>query len=226
MTGQQVVQSSHEAEPSREEDQQTKRYGRAHASRPPASAQSDGSPEGRQPDCVVLLQAQKTGAPGLSLPEIISIYGEDVSYVLQGVRDPQTDRFTARRVDPNDLWLDQRNGNGTASSPAAQGDPSLWHLANARFDGVQQSLVNENGAHVQLTSYEARILALLLRHRGKDVSRDRISELVFSRRWNPEDRSIDVHIARLRRKMKEAGLAPHLIQTVRGKGYCLAAGES
>lgn len=75
------------------------------------------------------------------------------------------------------------------------------------------------GEPVALTAAEFDILELLMRSAGRVVSRDEVAASVLQRQFTPYDRSVDVHISRLRKKLK--GLAA--IQTVRGAGYLFAA---
>jgi DNA-binding response OmpR family regulator len=77
-----------------------------------------------------------------------------------------------------------------------------------------------NGRSLDLTTVEFEILARLVQSAGSIVLRERLVTEVFARELNPEDRSLDVHISRLRKK-----LAPHgsLIVTIRGAGHLLRA---
>lgn len=76
------------------------------------------------------------------------------------------------------------------------------------------------GQPLTLTSVEFEILSCLVQAAGTVVSRERLMDRVFSREVNPEDRALDVHISRLRKK-----LGPHssLIVTIRGVGHLLRA---
>jgi len=89
------------------------------------------------------------------------------------------------------------------------------HLASITLEPAARRLSVE-GQPLDLTSLEFDILACLVRAAGTIVDRDRLMTEVFARQLNPEDRSLDVHISRLRRK-----LGPHssLIVTVRGVGH-------
>jgi two-component system, OmpR family, response regulator CpxR len=71
-----------------------------------------------------------------------------------------------------------------------------------------------------LTSVEVDILESLMRSVGRVVSRDELAASVFQREFTPYDRSLDVHISHLRKKLE--GIAS--IQTVRGVGYLFASG--
>jgi len=76
------------------------------------------------------------------------------------------------------------------------------------------------GRPLDLTTVEFEILARLVQAAGTIVGRERLVAEVFEREFNPEDRSLDVHISRLRKK-----LGPHasLIVTIRGVGHLLRA---
>lgn len=75
------------------------------------------------------------------------------------------------------------------------------------------------GRDLALTSAEFHILEILMRSTGKAVSRDEISKLVFDRELNIFDRSIDVHISNIRKKIGSADI----IKSIRGSGYILTA---
>jgi two-component system phosphate regulon response regulator OmpR len=66
---------------------------------------------------------------------------------------------------------------------------------------------------------EFELLKLFSEHPGKVLSRDRILTLTKNREWDPYDRSIDIRVARLRRKVEQDPENPQVIRTVRGAGY-------
>jgi two-component system, OmpR family, response regulator CpxR len=72
------------------------------------------------------------------------------------------------------------------------------------------------GKHVELTTFEFDILEMLMRSAGRVLSRDALMEKFFNRKATPYDRSIDMHISHLRKKL-DAG--DSLIKTIRGVGY-------
>jgi two-component system response regulator CpxR len=76
--------------------------------------------------------------------------------------------------------------------------------------------VSLDGQRVELTTLEFDILELLMRAAGRVLSRDALMEAIYNRKSTPFERSIDMHISHLRRKL-ELGRA--LIKTVRGVGY-------
>jgi two-component system response regulator CpxR len=80
-----------------------------------------------------------------------------------------------------------------------------------------------NGREVELTTIEFDILEVLMRVAGRVVSRDEIAQRFYNRPATPYDRSIDVHISHLRRKL---GAPTELIRTLRGLGYQFASVDS
>jgi two-component system response regulator CpxR len=76
------------------------------------------------------------------------------------------------------------------------------------------------GERLEITSIEFDVLELLVRAAGRTVSRDELAAAIFQRRSTPYDRSLDVHISHLRRKLERDARTP--IRTVRGIGYQFA----
>jgi two-component system response regulator CpxR len=81
---------------------------------------------------------------------------------------------------------------------------------------------SRNGESVELTSVEFNLLETLLRSAGKIVSREELAQKVLGRNLNLFDRSIDVHISKLRKKLGEMVSGAERIKTVRGAGYLYA----
>lgn len=90
---------------------------------------------------------------------------------------------------------------------------------HSEFDLKRQIVRHLDGSPVDLTETERKLLELFVRHPGRVLSRDDISQALFARDWSPLDRTIDGHVARLRRKIEPAGEKPLLIRSVRGVGY-------
>jgi two-component system response regulator CpxR len=74
---------------------------------------------------------------------------------------------------------------------------------------------------LDLTTLEFAILASLLKSKGRVKSRERLIEEVSDRRFDVFDRSIDVHVSSLRRKLRDDAKNPRFIRTIRGVGYSL-----
>jgi DNA-binding response OmpR family regulator len=80
-----------------------------------------------------------------------------------------------------------------------------------------------NGATLRLTSAEFAILRLLMESAGQPVKKDQLTELALGRNYTPYDRSIDVHIGNLRRKLGVGDDYDSVIKTIRGRGYLFVA---
>ncbi len=79
---------------------------------------------------------------------------------------------------------------------------------------------------LDLTTIEFAILASLLKSRGRVKTRERLIEEVSDRRFDVFDRSIDVHVSSLRRKLGDDAKSPRFIHTIRGVGYSLRESET
>ncbi len=88
-----------------------------------------------------------------------------------------------------------------------------------RLDQNSHRLYAADGSEVPLTSMEFDLLKAFADHPGQVLSRDRLLDLAHNKDWEPFDRSIDIRIARLRRKIEDDAAKPQIIKTVRGAGY-------
>src|SRR4029077_10581164 len=82
-----------------------------------------------------------------------------------------------------------------------------------------------NGAECDLTDYQFSLLLVLAQHPGRVMSRDAIMELMKNERLESFDRSIDVHISRIRAAIEDDPKRPRRIITVRGSGYVFAKAQ-
>lgn len=105
-----------------------------------------------------------------------------------------------------------------AAAPAPVQRPQL-QFAGWTLDTAARRLVDAGGAEVVLTTGEFELLQVLARHGGRVLSRDFLLEQTRGREAAPFDRTIDVLIGRLRRKLGDNADEPQLIKSVRGAGY-------
>jgi two-component system OmpR family response regulator len=96
--------------------------------------------------------------------------------------------------------------------------------ARARFAGwnldlATRELVSPTGGEVRLTTGEFDLLAAFVNNANQVLSRDRLLDLARNREAGPFDRTIDVQVGRLRRKLEDDPQRPTMIKTVRGTGY-------
>lgn len=103
------------------------------------------------------------------------------------------------------------------------GEGRVLRFAGWRFDVGRRRLLAESGDDCRLTISEARLLRILLDHANQVLARHEILEHLARSLSSPFDRSVDVLIARLRRKLEADPRRPRIIETVRGVGYVLTA---
>ena len=94
-------------------------------------------------------------------------------------------------------------------------------FANWILDTVSQHLISPEQVVTSLSSAEYRLLHVFLTHPNHALSRDQLLEMTQGRESGPFDRSIDVLVGRLRKRLKDDPKQPELIKTVRGRGYQL-----
>ncbi|MBI5015686.1 MAG: response regulator transcription factor [Deltaproteobacteria bacterium] len=115
-------------------------------------------------------------------------------------------RAVQRRAEP-------RREDGSGSAPA-----ELLTVADVEMR-LDQRVVRQEGRPVELTPVEFNLLALLLRKAGRVVEREELSLKVLGRRLSPFDRSIDVHVSSLRKKLGHEIQGAERIKNARGIGY-------
>ena len=82
--------------------------------------------------------------------------------------------------------------------------------------------VRQAGKLVELTSVEFNLLQVLLSEAGRVVTREQLADSVLSRKFSPFDRSIDMHVSKVRKKLGDSEGETEHIKTVRGVGYIFA----
>jgi DNA-binding response OmpR family regulator len=87
-------------------------------------------------------------------------------------------------------------------------------------------MVLQNGREIELTDIEFALLEALMRSPGEVVPREELSDRVLGRKFDPFDRSLDMHVSRLRRKLVAHGSHGEQVKTIRGVGYQLTVGRS
>lgn len=97
--------------------------------------------------------------------------------------------------------------------------PDLVDFDHCIFDTRRRHVRKINGDDLDLTDTELRLLEIFVQNPGRVLSRDDISLGLRGHEWSPLDRTIDGHVARLRRKIEPEGEGPQLIKSVRGVGY-------
>ncbi|MDP9898705.1 winged helix-turn-helix domain-containing protein [Variovorax ginsengisoli] len=108
-----------------------------------------------------------------------------------------------------------------ASAVLAAAPSDKLRFAGWQLDTAARSLRNPNGEDVTLTSGEFDLLKAFARHPGRVLSRDFLLEQTRGREAAPFDRTVDVQVGRLRKKIEADSDDPQIIKSVRGAGYIL-----
>jgi len=106
-----------------------------------------------------------------------------------------------------------------APAPQEQSDSSILVFAGCRLDIEAQELTTPGNAQVPLTTYEFRLLRALAEAAPRVLGRDHILDTVAGRDAMPLDRSVDVLVGKLRKKVEKNPKTPKIIKTVRSTGY-------
>ena len=112
-----------------------------------------------------------------------------------------------------------RRVQSRTGEPGAQANRSHARFAGWNLDLSSRELLSPAGEEVRLTTGEFDLLTAFVANANQVLSRDRLLDLARNREAGPFDRTIDVQVGRLRRKLEDDPQNPSLIKTVRGSGY-------
>jgi two-component system, OmpR family, response regulator len=155
-----------------------------------------------------------------------------VPILLLTARDDETDRIIGLEMGADDYLTKPFNPRELLARIRAvlrrQGDSlvppeaKVFVFAGWQLDAGNRHLTSPDGARTTLTSAEFDLLHALCEHAGRVLSRDKLLEITQGRMTDALERSIDVLISRLRRKMERDPREPELIRTIRSGGYLFA----
>src|SRR5246127_1586764 len=107
----------------------------------------------------------------------------------------------------------------TRAGESAQTGRSRVRFSGWNLDLSSRELMSPSGEEVRLTTGEFDLLAAFVNNANQVLTRDRLLDLARNREAGPFDRTIDVQVGRLRRKLEDDPQRPMMIKTVRGTGY-------
>ena len=172
----------------------------------------------------VLRQLRAGGDAASRLPVLmLTARGDELDKVLGlelGADDYLPKPFSSRELAARLRALLRRSQLGTTAATAPD-EGRLLRVGDVEIDTAARQAKREN-EFLTLTSCEFDVLELLLRHAGEVVTRETISERALGHRLLPQDRSIDVHISNLRRKLGATDTGQDRVKAVRGIGYLYA----
>lgn len=180
---------------------------------------------------LVLLDRRLPDSDGLLLLQRIRDH-HDCPVIVLSVMDDEHDRtlglglgahdYIAKPFSAAELLLRIQNLLMTrrATSPSSPGAP-FEHGPFVLSETTRRLMVD--GSTHQLTSAEARLMAVFLAHAGEVLSRNFLTRNICHRDWSHNDRSIDVLVARLRKRIECDPKTPEWIVTIHGAGYLFNA---
>lgn len=188
---------------------------------------------------LVVLDLMLPGEDGLTLCRNLRAKS-DLPVVMLTAMGEETDRivglemgaddYLAKPFNPRELLARikavLRRFGARADAPAprdeAESGDRVVTFAGWRFNLDSRDLVSPDGVTVPLSGGEYDLLVVFVTRPQRVLSRDQLLDLARGRDAQPFDRSIDVQVSRLRRKMEADAANPVLIKTVRGGGYVFA----
>jgi two-component system, OmpR family, response regulator CpxR len=150
---------------------------------------------------------------------LLTARGEDVDRIV-GL-EIGADDYLPKPFNPRELVARIRAVLRRTSERPVEDIPGMLRVGDVELDPATRT-VRENGRPVELTSVEFNLLQVLLREAGRVVTRERLVDTVLSRKFSPFDRSIDMHVSKLRKKLGDSESSTDHIKTIRGVGYIFA----
>lgn len=207
-----------------------------------AVSQAEGGPGlrallGRETIDLVLLDLRMPGEDGIavlrwvreqfSVPVImVTAMGEPIDRIVGlevGADDYVAKPFELRELLARIRAVLRRAASsavaGVPAQPAAPPFPERVRLGRVELDLLARRLVQPDGKEVPLTGMEFDLLRVLVGNPNRVLTRDQLLDQAHHDSWEPFDRSIDIRIARLRKKVERDPARPEVIRTIRGAGY-------
>jgi two-component system phosphate regulon response regulator OmpR len=130
------------------------------------------------------------------------------------------DDYVPKPFDPRELMARVKSVlRRTSSAGRAEIGAERVRIGRCVLDVAAHRLTDENGKEVTMSPLEFDLLKALAEHPNRALSRERILNLNQQRDWDPFDRSVDLRIMRLRKKIEPDPEHPRFIRTIRNEGY-------
>jgi DNA-binding response OmpR family regulator len=199
------------------------------------SAKSARALAGKQSIDLALVDIHMPGEDGLSLARYLRERHAGIAIVMVTSASAVVDRvvglemgaddYVSKPFDPRELLARVKSVlRRTSDAQRAEIGDRRVRIGRCVLDIAAHRLTDENGAEVPMTPLEFDLLKALAEHPNRALSRESIMNLSQRRDWNPFDRSVDLRIMRLRKKIEPDPEHPRFIRTVRNEGYLFVPG--
>ena len=185
---------------------------------------------------LIILDISMPGEDGLSLARFIR-EGSDVPIIMLTAVNEVMDRIVGLEMGADDylskpVYLRElfarvksilrRTRLNSGGAELAATPKQRVRMGSCHLDLDARQLFDKDGAEIAITAMEYDLLRAFVERPNRVLTRDQLLELAHHKNWEPYDRSIDIRIARLRRKIETDPAKPQVIKTVRGMGYTYA----
>jgi DNA-binding response OmpR family regulator len=180
---------------------------------------------------LLLLDMVLPGKMGLEILREVRNVRPTLPIIILSARGEEQDRIGGLRLGADDYVVKPfsvgellaRVAALLRRSPSRPSDINELSLAGGHVDFARCEVTFDDGQRVELSEREQQLLRYLAQHSGRAVSRDELLENV----WQIDSRgvstrTVDMHVARLREKLRDDSDDPRVLVTVRGRGYMLA----
>jgi DNA-binding response OmpR family regulator len=149
---------------------------------------------------------------------LLTARGDDVDRIV-GL-EIGADDYLAKPFNPRELLARMRAILRRSGATEFPGTSAILRVDDLELDPGARTVLTK-GKSIELTDVEFSLLEALMRSPGKVVSREELAAHALGRSLNAFDRSLDMHVSRLRRKLDEVSSSGDRIKTIRGAGYQL-----
>jgi len=189
------------------------------------------------PTDLILLDVGLPDGNGFDLTKVLQLQFDAGIIILSRLSDPVdqvvglelgADDYVTKPFEPRTLLARIRSVLRRRAGPLSRGNGAIQKtltFGRWEFTPAFNRLSDGNGIEFTLSANESSLLAYMIKNANAVMSREILLNAISNRNWEYMDRSIDILIARLRKKIEIMPSQPQFIKTVRGKGYVFAWNE-
>lgn len=184
---------------------------------------------------LLLLDMVLPGKSGLDILREVRNVRPTLSVIILSARGEERDRVSGLRLGADDYVVKPFSVDELLAridavlrrAPARPTDVDEWPVPGGRIDFARCEVQFDDGAREELSDRERSLLRYFAQHAGRALPREELLTNV----WQIDargltTRTIDMHVARLREKLRDTGVESQVLLTVRGKGYMLARSDT